>query len=165
MFTSQPYQMQSLIFLDISPLSVTKPAKIWSMAGLDATETKKACIVNWMTLGVYRTRENLHKMKSNMCTACPMNSVGSLEHYLLYCEFVKDIREQFLPQFILSNARITSLLGNEVSLMISILDPESSLLPEDIRYNWDSSAKIYSLSRDYVYNVHRKFDKFYQKTS
>ena len=92
-----------------------------------------------------------------------MNAVGSLEHYLLYCEFVKDIREQFLPQFILSNARITSLLGNEVSLMISILDPESSLLPEDIRYNWDSSAKIYSLSRDYVYNVQRKFEKLYKK--
>ena len=118
-----------------------------------------------MSLGVYRTRENLHKMKkvkSNMCTACPMNAVGSLEHYLLHCEFVKTIRERFLPQFIISNTRITSLLGNEVALMISILDPESSLLPEDVRYNWDSSLKIYSLSRDYVYNVHRKFDKFYQ---
>ena len=159
---------QSLILLDIFPLSVTKPAKIWSMAGLDATETKKACIVNWMTLGVYRTRENLHKMKkskSNMCSACPMKAIGSLEHYILYCEFVKDIREKFLPQFILSNPKITSLLKNEVALMISILDPESCLLPEDIRYNWESSTKIYSLSRDYVYNVHRKFDKFYQKTS
>ena len=43
---------QSIIFLDISPLFVTKPAKIWSMAGLDATETEKVYIVNWMTLGV-----------------------------------------------------------------------------------------------------------------
>ena len=112
-----------------------------------------------MTLGVYRTRENLHKMKkakSNMCTACPLNAIGSLEHYLLYCEFVK---------FILSNPKITNLLGNEVALVISILDPESSLLPENIRYNWESSKKIYSLSRNYVYNVHRKFDKFYEKTS
>ena len=119
-----------------------------------------------MTLGVYRTRENLHKMKkakSNMCTACPLNAIGSLEHYLLYCEFVKEIREKFLPQFILSNPKITNLLGNEVALVISILDPESSLLPENIRYNWESSKKIYSLSRDYVYNVHRKFDKFYEK--
>ena len=159
---------QSLIFLDISSLSLTKPAKSWSMAGLEAKEIKKACIVKWMTLGVYRTRENLHKMKkekSNMCTACPMNAIGSLEHYILYCEFVKDIREQFLPQFILSNPKITTLLNNDVALMISILDPESCLLPEDIRYNWESSTKIYSLSRDYVYNVHNKFDKFYQKTN
>ena len=120
-----------------------------------------------MTLGVYRTRENLHKMKkekSNMCTACPMNAIGSLEHYLLYCEFVKEIREKFLPQFILANLKITSLLKNEVAHIIPIFDPESSLLPDDIRYNWESSTKIYSLSHDYVYNVHNKFDKFYQKT-
>ena len=138
------------------------------MAGLEATETKKACIVNWMTLGVYKTRENLHKMKkvkSKMCTACPSNAIGSLEHYILYCEFVKEIRDKFLPKFLLSNQKITSLLGNETALMISILDPESSLLPDDIRYNWESSKQIYSLSRDYVYNVHRKFEKFYQKTS
>jgi hypothetical protein len=123
---------QSLILLDIASLSVTKPAKTWSMAGLDATETKKACIVNWMTLGVYITRENLHKMKkskSNMCSACPMNAIGSLDHYILYCKFVKDIREIRLPQFILSNPKMTSLLKYEVALMISILDPESCLLP------------------------------------
>ena len=66
-------------------------------------------------------------------------------------------------KFILSNPKITKLLGNEVALVISILDPESSLLSENIRYNWESSKKIYSLSRDYVYNVHRKFDKFYEK--
>ena len=36
----------SLIFLDICSLSVTKPAKIWSMAGLEAVEVKKAFVVN-----------------------------------------------------------------------------------------------------------------------
>ena len=45
------------------------------------------------------------------------------------------------------------------------LDPESSLLPEEIRYNWESSKKIYALSRDYVYNLHTNFDKFYEKKS
>ena len=158
----------SLIFLDIYSLSVTKPAKIWSMAGLDSAEVKKACIVNWMLLGVYRTREVLHKMKivkSNLCTACSMNAIGSLEHYLLYCEFTSDIRENFLPKFILSNSKITSLIDNEVAVMISILDPESSLLPDEITLNWESSSKIYALSRDYVYNLHRKFEKYYDNTS
>jgi hypothetical protein len=36
----------SLFLLDISSLSILKPAKIWSMAGLEATEVKKACFVN-----------------------------------------------------------------------------------------------------------------------
>ena len=45
----------TLSMLDICSLSVTQPAKLWSMAGLDAVEVKKACIVNYMSLGVYRT--------------------------------------------------------------------------------------------------------------
>ena len=31
--------------------------------------------------------------------------------------------------------------------------------------SWESSTQIYTLSRDYVYNVHTKFEKFYDKTS
>ena len=107
-------------------------------------------------------KKNVFLLLKASLTACPLDAVGSLDYYLLYCEFVRNIRERFLLQFILRNTRISRLLGNEVALMISILDPESSLLPEDVRYNWDSSLKIYSLSCDNVYNVHRKFDKFYQ---
>ena len=157
---------KSLFLLDISSLSILKPAKIWSMAGLDATETRKAAIVNWMTTGVYQCRELLHKMskiKSNLCTACTMNVVGSLSHYLLYCLFTEDIRNTFLPKFLLANPRISSIFGNETALIISILDPESSLLPEEIRFNWHSSSDIYRVSRDYVFNVHRKLEKFYEK--
>ena len=54
------------------------------------------------------------------------------------------------------------MLDNEVAVMISILDPESSLLPEEVRLNWESSSSIYALSRDYVYNIHRKFEKYYE---
>ena len=94
-----------------------------------------------------------------------MNAIGSLSHYLLYCPFTADIREKYVPQFVLANPKVASLADNETALIISILDPESSLLPEEIRYNWESSNKIYALSRDYVYNVHRKFEKFYNKKS
>jgi hypothetical protein len=158
----------SLFLLDISSLSITKPAKIWSMAGLNATEIKKACIVNWMQLGVYRTRSVLHKMKkikSNICSACHLNAVGSLEHYLLYCPFVEEIRQKFVPKLFLSNPKVSSLLQNEAALLVTILDPESTLLQDDIRCNWDSSANIYALSRDFVYNVHNKYEKFYEKTT
>ena len=158
--------MTSLSLLDVNELSIIKPAKVWAMAGLDSTEIRKAAVVNWMTLGVYKTRETLHRMKiikSPMCTACQMNVPGSLAHYLLYCPFTESIRQEYVPKFILSNPKVTSLVDNEEALIISILDPESSLLPEDIRFNWESSNAIYTLSRDYVYNVHKKFEKFYQK--
>jgi hypothetical protein len=70
--------MTSLCLLDIDELSILKPAKVWSMAGLDSTEVRKAAVVNWMSLGVYQTREALSKMKkikSPLCTACPMGVV------------------------------------------------------------------------------------------
>ena len=158
--------MNSLYLLDVPSLSIMKPAKLWSMAGLDSKEVKKAAVVNWMILGVYKTREILHKMKtvkSPMCTACQTNSVGSLSHYLLYCPYTEEIRQQYVPQFIVANPKVARLTGNEALLMISILDPESCLLPKEIRYNWESSTKIYALSRDYVYNVHKKFEKFYSE--
>ena len=82
-----------------------------------------------------------------------MNAIGSLGHYLLYCELSKEIREKFVTKFILSNNKISSLLNNEVALMITILDPESSLLPDEIRFNWVSSSQIYSLSRDFAYTT------------
>ena len=78
--------------LDFANLSILQPEKVWSMAGLDSTEVKKAAIVNWMTLGVYQTREILFKMKvikSPLCTAYSMNVIGSLAHYLLYCPFTE----------------------------------------------------------------------------
>ena len=89
-----------------------------------------------------------------------MNVTGSLPHYLLYCPFVEDIRQTFVPQFLRSNPKVASPIDNETSIMISILDPESSLLPKEVQYNWESSADVYALSRDFVYNIHRKFSKF-----
>ena len=104
--------MESLQLLDIGSLSVLKPAKVWSMAGLDSVEVRKSAVVNWMTLGVYKTRETLHKMKaikSPLCVACSMNAIGSLSHYLLYCPFTADIREKYVPQFVLANPKVASL--------------------------------------------------------
>ena len=81
-----------------------------------------------------------------------MNAVGSIVHYLLYWKFSKDISEKFLPQFILSNSRISSVMNNEAALMVSTLDPESSLLPKE-RFNWETSSLIYSLSHDFAFNI------------
>ena len=83
-----------------------------------------------------------------MYTACQMNVRGSLAHYLLCCPFTESIRQEYVPKFILSNSKVASLVDNEEALIISILDPESSLLPEDIRFNWESSNPIYAISRD-----------------
>ena len=120
----QAESKRSLCYLDTTSLSIMKPAKVWSMAGLDSAKVKRAAVVNWMNLGVYKTREVLHKMnliKSDLCAACSMNVTGSLPHYLLYCPFVEDIRQTFVPQFLRSNPKVASLIDNETCIMISIL--------------------------------------------
>ena len=93
------------------------------------------------------------------------DSIGSLSHYLLYCPYTEEIRQKYVPKFIVDNPKAARPAGNEAALMMSILDPESSRLPEEIRYNWESITRIYFLSRDYVYNVHNKFEKFYDVKS
>jgi hypothetical protein len=60
---------------------------------------------------------------SPMCT----NSVGSLSNYLLYGTFKEEIRQKYVPKFIVANPKVARLAGNELALMISNLDPESSL--------------------------------------
>ena len=62
--------MNSLYLLDVHSLFTMKPAKVWSMAGLDSQEVKKATVVIWMSQGVYKSREILHKMKIAKSPIC-----------------------------------------------------------------------------------------------
>ena len=57
------------------------------------------------------------------------DSIGSLSPY------TEEIRQKYVPKCIVANPKVARLSGNEAALVISILDPESSLLPEEIRYN------------------------------
>ena len=65
-------QKESLEYLDVDSAYLFEPLKTWTQAGSDSTEVKKATIVNWMQLGVYKTRERLFQyknIKSDLCLA------------------------------------------------------------------------------------------------
>ena len=49
----------SLIFCDVSDLSVSKIHPIWEYAGLDSTEVPKAVVNMWFLLGVYHSNSLL----------------------------------------------------------------------------------------------------------
>ena len=69
-------QIDSLEYFDIDSLSIFKPTQNWVLAGLDSLEVKMTIIVNWMQLGVYKTREKLHKfklIKDDLCLACDLD--------------------------------------------------------------------------------------------
>ena len=92
---------------------------------------------NWMLLGVYFTQIQLYKMKkvkSSLCLGSNENS-EDLTHFILHCGFFNTIREKYLPQFISQNNKLGEILKNEEMIILTILDPVSSNLPEVVHKN------------------------------
>ena len=85
----------------------------------------------------------MHKMKkigSPEC-ACGMEKSETLSHFLLNCPLYEQIRQQYIPQLINLNTNISEICDSEYLLMLSILDPVSSKLPEKLINNWSSIGK------------------------
>ena len=115
-----------------------------------------------MGLGVFKTRENLAKMKlvkTDKCLACKKDETENLSHLLLYCDFFKNIREEYLPKLALLNNNFSSIVNNEKLLILSILNPESELIPEEARLYCDTAFR---LSRSFCYDLYKKREKFYE---
>ena len=118
-----------------------------------------------MLLGVFKTRENLAKMKtvkSDKCLACTKNETKNLSHLLLHCDFYANIRDEYLLQLAILNPNISTIVNNEKQLIISILDPESKMLPIETRLYCDKS---FIISRSYCYDLFNKREKFYKLKS
>ena len=123
--------------------------QIWQQCGPDSIAGKEATPVSWMYCGVYFTRVFKFKMKSPFC-ACDNITPENLPHFILHCEMYKNIREQFIPKYIELNSNILSICDNEKLLLIAILDPLSSKLPDNIPTKWSSVCDVYQLSRTFV---------------
>ena len=154
----------SLVYVDTDYASLSIPMRVWQLAGLCSENARQAAIVNWMLLGVYFTRELLHKMKkikSPNCLGCPQNTNENLSHFLLHCSYYKTIREGYLPKYIQQNSYISEILDDQDLILQMVLDPLSSKLPDNVKNNWLSANEVYKISRQFCYNMHRKREKFY----
>jgi hypothetical protein len=154
----------TLKYVDIEYASVSVPMRLWQMAGLCSISVRQATVQNWMFLGVYFTQIQLHKMKkvkSPLCLGCNEMS-EDLNHFILHCGFFNTIREKYLPQYISQNNKLGEILNNEEMIMLTILDPVSSKLPEAVTKNWLSVKAVYCISREFCYNMHRKREKLYK---
>ena len=133
--------------------------QIWQQAGLDSIAVKEATPVSWMYCGVYFMFK-MKTVKSPFC-ACDNITPENLAHFILHCEMYKNIRKQYIPKYIQLNKNILSICDNEKLLLISILDPLSSKLPDNITTKSSSVRDVYQLSRKYVYRKHPKREKIY----
>ena len=128
-----PENSLELEYIDTSTASLSIPMRGWQLAGLSSVNVREATIVNWMITGTYFTRDLLFKMKktdSPNCLVCGNGTNESLSHFLIHCPHYDQIREDYLPKIILLNNQISGIVNNNFHLMLSILDPASSKLPE-----------------------------------
>ena len=135
------------------------------MQGWIVTKLKKTTVVSWMTMGVFKTRENLAKMKliqSDYCLACDKHESENLSHLVLHCDFYAKIRDEYLPKIAILNPNFKDIMDNELQIIISILNPESLQLPESARLNCEKS---FQLSRSFCYDLYKKREKFYEMKS
>ena len=119
-----------------------------------------------MLMGVYFTRELLHKMKkvkSPLCLGCPNQVNETLNHILLHCEYYKRIHEEYLPKFLQQNCQLGEIFSDETLIVQTILDPLSSNLPDGVREGWASPKAVYCISRQFCYSLHKMRDKLYEE--
>ena len=118
-----------------------------------------------MYCGTFFTRELLKKMKkvkSSAC-ACEIDVSENLPHFILHCKLYDSIRQQYIPQYLQMNTNVLSICDNQQLVLLSILDPLSSKLPEMIKNNWSSVSGVYELSRKFVYRMHLKKERIYKE--
>ena len=119
-----------------------------------------------MLLGVYQTNllmMKMKKIKSDICEVCS-GEQEDLAHLMLHCPTLQEVRERYLPLYLLDNPYLCEVIQDEHLLLTAILDTESSLLPLSVVRGWSSSNKIYKISRDFTFHTHRKREKIVQNS-
>ena len=81
-------------------MSLSRPHPIWTTCGNNYYEVSKAVIQARFLSGRYRcetlTSHFTTGKTSLQCSICPEKSTGSVEHILLFCSALKDIRTLLL---------------------------------------------------------------------
>ena len=150
----------SLYLLDTSRLSLLEPHPIWTAAGSNSISIQRATVVSWLLLGVYQTRQRLYsinKVSSPHCVLCKNpDTVESQIHFTLVCPALNNIREIYLAKFSAANLHLNNIKENHQLFLISLLDPFSPKLPEELRHGWQDNSIPYEISRNYFSAIHKK---------
>ena len=104
----------------------------------------------------------MRKAKSPAC-ACDNITTENLSHFLLTCDLYSEIRQQYIPQYLQLNKHILNICDSEQQILISILDPLSCKLPDEVTKNWSSVSDAYALSRKFIHRMHLKREKIYNE--
>ena len=156
----------SVDLFDVSRLLLDAPHPIWVAAGRDSYSTSQAVYQLWLLLGVYNTQERLAKMKkvkSADCVLCPevggSPMIEDRVHFLLSCPALAETRENFMSQLVDLSPVVVNYRDVTSTFLLSLLDPLSPMVPQELRSSWSSDVEIYKWSRKFCYAMHKKRTK------
>ena len=165
--SAQTYEENSLRLFDSSRLTLTSPHPIWLAAGSNSISVQRATVVSWLLLGVYKTMERLHTMNKVSSPTCLLCEEGDLVedqlHFALFCTAFSEIRNFYFKKIIDLNHRLNDIRDDHQMFLISLLDPFSPKLPEELRNEWKNADEVYELSRNYFAAIHKKREGLMEK--
>ena len=162
----------SLDLFDVSRLLLEAPHPIWVAAGRDSYSTSQAVYQLWLLLGVYNTQERLARMKkvkSADCVLCPdvgdSPMIEDRVHFLLSCPALAETRDNFMSQLGDLSPVVVKYRDETTTFLLSLLDPLSPMLPQELRSSWSSDTDIYKWSRKFCYAMHKKRTKLIESVN
>ena len=104
----------------------------------------------------------MKKVDGPHCILCSNPVEGVVEdriHFTLFCPLLGQIREVYFRKFEQINPHINAIRSNQQQFLISLLDPFSPKVSEEVRQGWINPDIPYEISRNYFYAIHNKRKK------
>ena len=152
-------------------MSLTKPHPLWSSCGSNPYEIHKAVVQAKMLSGRYVTDKLARHWRQNtsgICSipGCTGQDIGSLEHMLLFCPALSDVRHRVIQlchrvsseSEVLKNILSFYLNGQTTDIVMQFL-LDCSVLPAVIKLRQNGSTDIvenlFYITRTWCYSIHR----------
>ena len=163
-------KLPSLQYFMASRCSLTQPHNIWLAAASNSFEIRKATVLARMASGRFRSEYLARHWSSNKqgyclaptCTAV----VGDLQHLLIQCPALNDVRERMWNMFLQTSVMYPALLtfltqldkSSPDSKLRYLLDPEAVPEVQDLweLYGQRAILHVHYMTRTYAYYLYRQ---------
>ena len=171
---SDALRLSSTPYFKPNFMSLMKPHPMWSACGSNPFQCHKAVIAARMLSGRYLTDQLQRHWTSNKEGYCllpsctPSQSIGSLEHLLLYCTSLHDTRvklvdlcnrlseeDETLANIIQTTITDTNL-SNFTQILLDCTSVPSVILATQIQGNTYIRDRLLFLGRTWCHSIHRE---------
>ena len=162
-------EFSSLRYFKTDFMSLCHTHPLWTSCGKNSFEVTKAVVQARFLSGRYRTEtlsSHFSPGNSLLCSICPEDIIGSIEHILTECSALKNTRTQLIKAFknnvsysIETKTIILQYLSASMEPMTQFLvDP--SMIPKTIlevqRKNKNILSELFHFTRSWCYSMHLK---------